>query len=246
MNPQLQNWQNFCQHQAGNWHGFWTTYNSETEVTKSIQCIRSLQVKENGNKIEHQNHYKYQDGKQETKTFGPYIKPKTRGLFLMQGFSWGSQKVESKTKFFFETGFRHQNRRASLGVVYNEDQELERITAISEHQDSWTQISVPALTAPEIGSGWQGPTLSITPDYIVSESVTTDWNRLEMLATNNSTWHLNDGISVSFPQHLESVAEFVLATDWLVDSKTLYRGIRFFARSGFTHFSLAVLKSNSQ
>ena len=57
--------------------------------------------------------------KQETKTFGPYIKPKTKALFLMQSFSWGSRKVESETKFFFETGFRHQNRRASLGLVYN-------------------------------------------------------------------------------------------------------------------------------
>ena len=123
---------------------------------------------------------------------------------------------------------------------------MEHITAISEHQDSWTQIPVPARPTPEICSDWQGQTRSITPDYMVSGSVTTDWNRLERLATNNSTWHLNDGISVSFPQHLESGEEFVLATDWLVDSKILYRGIRFFARSGFTHFSLAVFTSNSK
>ena len=135
MNPQLQNWQNFCQHQAGNWHGFWTRYNSEREETESFQCIRSLQVKENGDKIEHQNQYKYQDGMQETKTFGPYIKPLTKALFLMQGFSWGSQEIKSETKFFFETGFRYQNRRASLGVVYNENHELEKITVISEHQE---------------------------------------------------------------------------------------------------------------
>ena len=243
MNPQLQNWQNFCQHQAGNWHGFWTRYNSEREETESFQCIRSLQVKENGDKIEHQNQYKYQDGMQETKTFGPYIKPLTKALFLMQGFSWGSQEIKSETKFFFETGFRYQNRRASLGVVYNENHELEKITVISEHQDNWMQVPVSASPTPKICSGWQGHARSITPDYIVSSSVTINWNRLESLASNNATWHLNDGISVSFPRSIEFGEEFILATDWLVDSNVLYRGIRFFARSGFTHFSQAVFSN---
>ncbi len=100
MNPKLQNWHNFCQHHAGNWHGTWTTYSPTGKVIKFLKCIRSFQVKENGSKIEHQNHYIYADDKQETKTFGPDKKPTTRALFLDQSFSWGSQQVELEARFF--------------------------------------------------------------------------------------------------------------------------------------------------
>lgn len=240
MSPQLQNWQNFCQYHAGNWHGIWTRYSPSGEVIKSFQCIRSLQVKEDGNKIEHQNQYIYENGKQEIKTFGPYQEPNVKALFLNNSFSWGSRQIEAGTKFAFETGFRYQNRRASLGVLYNESQELEGITVIPEHLDSWTKTPSVPLQTQESCKGWQGQAQSITPDYIVSPSVAIEWKQLKELDTNNLTWHLNDGISVNFPQQIESGKDFVLATDWQVNSHILHRGIRFYDKSVFTHFSLQI------
>ena len=245
MNPQLQNWQNFCQYHAGNWHGTWTRYSPSGKVIEFFQCIRSFQLQENGRKIEHQNHYTYVDGKKETKTFGPYKKPITTALFLDHSFSWGSRQVELETRFFFETGFRYQDRRASLGVSYNERREIERITVISEHLESWAEISSLPPLAQEICQGWQGKAQNITPDYIVSSPVATSWKRLEDLEEDYLTLHLNDGISVSFPQQLEPRKEFFLATDWLINSRIMPRGLRYFDSSGFTHFTLEVFTSNT-
>ncbi len=245
MNPQLQNWQNFCEYHVGNWHGTWNKYSSSGKIIESFQCIRSFQVKEDGSQIKHQNHYTYNDGKKETKTFGPYNKPIMSCLFLDNSFSWGSQQVELEKSFGFETGFRYENRRVSLALIYNEHKKIERMTVISEYLDNLSEIQADNSLTQAICEGWTGTAKSMTPDYVVSSSVPTSWKGLEDLAENYLTWHLNDGLSVTGPRQLEPEKTFFLATDWLINSSILQRGIRFFAPSGFTHFTLEVFTNNS-
>ena len=84
-------------------------HSPDGEVTDSFQCIRSFHLNQEGNEINHQNHYIYADGKKETKTFGPYKKPDTRALFLDNSFSWGSILVLAESRFGFETGFRYED-----------------------------------------------------------------------------------------------------------------------------------------
>ncbi len=124
MNPQEQNWHNFCQHHEGDWHGTWTRYSPEGKNLESFQCIRSLKVSKDRREIYHQNHYIYAEDKKETKLFGPYQKQTTSALFLDKSFSWGSKQIESGANFFFETGFRYQNRRASLAAIYDRNAKL--------------------------------------------------------------------------------------------------------------------------
>ncbi|MGB7440757.1 MAG: DUF3598 family protein [Coleofasciculaceae cyanobacterium] len=52
MEPQLQNWENFCRvHACGDWHGTWTKYSPSGEVMESFRGIRSLYTSSNGSEI---------------------------------------------------------------------------------------------------------------------------------------------------------------------------------------------------
>lgn len=238
MELQLQNWENFCRYQAtGDWYGTWTRYSSEGEVIESLQCIRSLQANVDGSEINHQNHYTYADGKSETKTFGPYKKPHTRALFLDNSFSWGSTQVEAGSTFGFETGFRYEDKRATVGVMYNDSGHLQQITAISEHLASFAK-EPPHPPTHKFTGNWQGTRKTMTPDLIVSPPETTSWQRLEDFGKDYLTLRFLDGISLSCPRQLETGTDFFMAVDWLINAALLLRGIRHYGESGFTKFTL--------
>ncbi|MFB2895416.1 DUF3598 family protein [Aerosakkonemataceae cyanobacterium BLCC-F50] len=238
MDTQLQNWDNFCRyHATGDWHGTWTTYSPKGEVIKSFKGIRSLQASEDGSEINHHNYYTYADGKSESKTFGPYKQPNTIALFLDNSFSWGSTNVESGSNFGFETGFRYEDKRASVVVLYDGSGSLQRITIIPEHLASFAgEPSRPPVNG--LSGNWQGTLKTMTSDLIVSPLVATSWNRLEDLGEDYLTLHFPDGISLSCPQQLERGKKFFMAVDWLVNSTLLQRGIRHYELSGFTGFTL--------
>lgn len=238
MNTQLQNWDNFCRyHATGNWYGIWTRYSPEGEVIKSFKGIRSLQASEDGSEINHHNYYTYADGKSESKTFGPYKKPNTKALFLDNSFSWGSTNMEPGSNFGFETGFRYEDQRASVAVLYDGSGSLQTMTTIPEYLASFAgEPSRPPVNG--ISGNWQGTLKTITPDLIVSPPVATSWKRLEDLGENYLTLYFPDGISLSCPRQLEREKKFFMAIDWRVNSTLLQRGIRNYKSSGFTGFTL--------
>lgn len=240
MNPELQNWENFCKyHAVGDWYGTWKKYSPQGEVTDSFRCIRSMKANEDGSEIHHQNHYTYADGETETKNFGIYKKPATRSLFLDNSFSWGSPTVTAGEMFGFETGFRYENRRASVAVIYDTNGGLQHMTVIPEHLGSFSEesSSTPAM---QLGETWQGTIKTMTLDGIVSSPVTTTLKRLEELATDYLCFNFGEGISLSLPPQVESGKEFLIAVDWLVNPNKLQRGIRNYTRSGLTSFTLEI------
>ena len=89
MDLQDANWERFCRYHIGDWYGLWTPYTVDGVALTPRQCIRSFQLTADGRAITHQNHYRYADGRQETKTFGPYTPATTRGVFVEASFSWG-------------------------------------------------------------------------------------------------------------------------------------------------------------
>lgn len=237
MNAQIQNWDNFCRHHAGDWYGIWNRYSSEGEVIESFKCVRSFHASVDGSEVNHQNYYVYADGETETQTFGPYKKPTTRALFLDNSFSWGSTTVDLGSPFGFETGFRYEDRRASAAVVYDNSGKLQHIVIIPEHVASFAE-KPPNPQAFELNCSWLGTLIRMTPDWIVSPTVATSWTQLEDLGEDYLTIHYPDGVSVSCPRQLESGKEFFLVVDWLVNPTFLYRGIRHFDTFGFTSFTL--------
>ncbi len=239
---QLKNWDNFCRYHANNdWYGIWTEYTSDRQIVDSFQCIRSFHLNEDESEINHQNHYTYADGTQETKTFGPYKKPITKSLFLDNSFSWGSIKVESNSNFGFETGFRYEDRRISVVVMYDESGSLQKIIVIREHLATFPLL----MTQPtkEL-SRWQKISKTMTPDWIVSSPVVTFENPTEHLSPNYYNLNLFTDISITCPQKIEGGKEFFAAVDWLIEPNLLQRGIRQYNESGFTRFTLETLNTN--
>ncbi|OKH22827.1 hypothetical protein NIES593_11970 [Hydrococcus rivularis NIES-593] len=233
-----QNWENFCQHHAiGDWHGTWTIYSSEGKVVDFFKCIRSLHVSSDGKEITHQNHYFYTDNKTETKTFGPYNKNTARALFLDNSFSWGTTTLETDSSFFFETGFRYKNRRASIVATYNENGRLNKILTIPENLAHFIELTPHSLTELE-SNNWRGVLRSITPELITSPAEATQWKRLEDLREHHLTLHFPEGVSISCPPQIEWGKEHFFAVDWLATSALWYRGIRYFDSRGFRAFTL--------
>ena len=73
MDLQYAHWKRFCRYHVGDWYGLWTPYTVDGVALTPRQCIRSFQLTADGRAITHQHHYRYADGRQETKTFGPYM-----------------------------------------------------------------------------------------------------------------------------------------------------------------------------
>ncbi|BAZ50164.1 hypothetical protein NIES4103_27780 [Nostoc sp. NIES-4103] len=235
---QLQNWENFCNH-VGDWHGPWNVYNLEGELIRSHQCVRSFHLSDDGSEMSHQNYSTYSDGTSKLETYGPHKKPQIKSLHFHDSFSWGSQEVKTDSVFFFETGFKHQHRRRSAVVRYNENGTLD-ILIISEHLGERRNEAI--LPPANQFTGWQGIITKMTPDWIVSPAVSTEWIQLEDLNKNYLSLHLKDGVSISIPKHIESKTEFFLAAEWLVNPTLLLRGIRNFDTYGFVSFSLEIFK----
>lgn len=229
------NWDNFCHYQLGDWQGTWTFYSNEGEPLKSFQCIRSLRASSSTfEKVEHNNHY-FEDGKHhKTETFGPYIRPKMRGTYLNNSFSWGTKNLEDN--LFFETGFRHKNQRASLVAIYEQGL-LEQIITIVENLEEFAPFPALSLANP---SEFQGNSQSITPELVISDEIALNWNPLP----DNLMISFPDNISLACPKQLTPDLKFDLIVDWLATPTLLYRGIRSFNASIFKHFTLQTFTKN--
>lgn len=237
---QIDNWNRFAKNHHGDWYGTWFCYSPSAEVDEIFRCIRSFHLSKNKQVINHQNHYIYSDGREETKHFGPYPQPNVRSLFLNNSFSWGSSEVKAGESFFFETGFRFQTKRTSLGTVYSDDGNLEKTVAIAENLDNFAEV--PNFSPPEAIGHWKGKITRMTPDFKILPVAESIWKPLSDLNNNYLTLFLTNGISLHCPPQIMPEKEFVLAVDWLVHPNLLHRGIRHFDRTGFTTFTLEVFE----
>lgn len=222
---------------------------------ESFRGIRSLHTSSDGSEVYHHNHYFYADGLSKSETFRTKKKPKVLSLFLDKSFSWGSTKRESGlsgdkfgfmyldtwkwTPFFFETGFRHEDRKVSAGASYDEGGSLQSLIVITEHLGSFAAYpSVGAVN--ELWGESSGTIKKMTLDLMVSPPRATSWKRLEDLAENYVTLHCREGVSLSCPRQIESGKPFFGAVDWLVNPLELQRGRRHYDNSGLSSFTLEV------
>jgi hypothetical protein len=143
------NWERFCRYHVGDWYGFWIPYTLDGVALTPRQCIRSFQLTADGRAITHHNHYRDADGREETKTFGPYTPATTCGVFVEASFSWGSPTVVGESPFAFETGFRAAERRVSLVVRSDAHGVWQPLVVIMEHLGRFAErppvVEIPAL-----------------------------------------------------------------------------------------------------
>ncbi|NEO15355.1 MULTISPECIES: DUF3598 family protein [unclassified Moorena] len=241
MDRKLQNWKKFCRYYSGDLYGIWTRYSTTGDVIESWRCIRSFRPTADCREIHQQNHYTYASGNTETKTFGPYKQPITTGLFLDNGFSWGSTKVKSGSTFFSDICLRSENSRATAIAKYDESGSLKRFTVFPEHLGHFVNVAT-LPPAHQISSDWQGTVQTITPDWQISAPIVTSWQPLDDLPEDYLRLHFTNGISISCPAQVESGKAFFVAVDWLVNQTLLQRGTRHYDQSGFTSFTVEVFR----
>jgi hypothetical protein len=231
------NWERFCRYHVGDWYGLWTPYTLDGAALTPRQCIRSFQRTADGRAITHQNYYCYADGRQETKTFGPYTPATTRGVFVEASFSWGAPAVAAETPFAFETGFRAAERRVSLVVRSDAHGVWQPFVVITEHRGRFAERP-PAVVIPVLPRGCQGLRRTITPDLRVSPAEPIAWCGLEEVGEDRLMVRVPGGRAVSLPRRLAPGQPWVGIVEWAVEATTVHRGIRTYEATGFAQFSL--------
>jgi hypothetical protein len=237
MDLQDANWARFCRYHVGDWYGLWTPYTLDGAALAPRQCLRSFQRTADGRAITHHNHYRYADGRQETKTFGPYTPATTRGVFVEASFSWGSPAVDGATPFAFETGFRAAERRVSLVVRSDAHGLWEPFVVITERLGRFAERP-PAVEIPALPQGCRGLRRTITPDLRVSPAEPIAWCRLEEVAEDRLMMRVPGGLAVSLPRCLAPGQPWVGIVEWVVEATTVHRGIRTYDAAEFAQFSL--------
>jgi len=237
MDLQDANWERFCRYHVGDWYGLWTSYTVDGVALAPRQCIRSFQRTADGRAITHHNHYRSADGRQETKTFGPYTPATTRAVFVEASFSWGSPAVDGAIPFAFETGFRAAERRVSLVARRDAHGVWQPLVVITEHLGQWAERP-PAVVIPALPQAWQGLRRTITPDLRVSTAEPIAWRRLEEVGEDRLMVRVPGGLAVSLPRRFAPGQPWAGIVEWAVDATTVHRGIRTYEATGFVQFSL--------
>lgn len=215
MDLKEQNWKNFTTNHLRDWHGIWTRYSPEGEVTESFQSLRSFRSHPEETEITHTNYSVYADGRRLEQSWeynqlsnslsDGVFHPQTesmRGIFFESGHAaWVSTKLKTGSYFGVELFFKYEELRHSVGIVYDESGSLFRIANIREDATGfpsqyWSN-ELNQLSLRDLSGHWQGTAVTMTPDLKISAPVATHlhWGWKE-----HKTFFLPDGVSISCPK----------------------------------------------
>ena len=258
MNLQDKNWENLFGHittEGVAWHGIWTMYSLEKEVLNSFKAIRTFQANEDNTLITHTNKYTYSDGTESEKMWqiekqvcnqpDGVIHP---ALLSTRAVSFGEdknavvpKKLEAGKRFATELFFRYQDWRTSVVSVYAESGDLQRITVIHEHLNSFPNISAKAEIE-KLSGKWNGRKEYLNSDLQILTSA--ENQELVLKPTGkNKTISLPDSITVNLPEKLDIGEKFEIVAGKLVTQKEYKRLTAQYDDSGvFTRVIYEVFK----
>ena len=235
-----QNWENFLKIQAvGDWNGIWTRLAANGELVERFHGVRSYVVYPNREAVVQKNHYRYEDGSSESRTFGPYKQGELTTPFLDSAWTWGyTPKIERGQLYLFETCLKHERLGVSSGCKYLENGSLHHVTSVWETLDFFR--GEPKDIENTSSGNWKETMIyTITPDLIIATSNDCKWKPIDKLAQENLIVRFSNGVTVSLPETAAYDRESIIVTDWLVNPRLLKRGIRHYNKEGkFSHFSL--------
>ena len=256
MNPQEQNWQNFCANHLRDWHGVWTKYSPQGEVIESFQSLRSLRLNQEQTVSYQINRYTYPDGKIEEKKWQSNIEsrktkdglihpkhPWMRSLYFEEGAAiWVTKEIQVGMIFHkSELFFRHENLRLSVGTVYDENGNLQMFWNFREDSTGfpsqyWSR-EINLQPEQNLKKDWQSKAVTITSNLEFSSAIPTN---LQWPWQENKTFFLPDGISLSCPDRVLIGNPFTIIANWLVTSAHLQQLIVKYDEKG--SFSKATLE----
>jgi Domain of unknown function (DUF3598) len=259
MNVQDKNWE----HLFGDittsgvaWYGVWTVYSPEKEVLNSFKAVREFQANQEKKLITHTNKYSYSDGTVSEKTWqlekqicsqpDGVIHP---ALSSMRAVSFGegrnacvSKKMEAGKKFGTELFFRYQDWRTSVASIYSENGDLEKITIISEHLNSFLNRPSKAETE-NLQQKWSGQKKCMNSNLEISVSEENQELVLEPTTQKNKVVYFSDDITVNLPEKVYIGEEFEIISGKLVAENEYQRLTAQYDKLGaFTMLISEVLK----
>ncbi|MEH2064917.1 MAG: DUF3598 family protein [Nostoc sp.] len=224
-NLQEQHWEKlfaFLTTEGQSMYGIWTVYSPAKEIIKSSQGIRNLRPNADKTVITHTNHFPLPDGTTLEKQWEIHKEtcnqpdgllhpadPSKRALALVDygSSTWLPTKVESGRTFSVELFLKHQDWNTSIGSIYTENGDLEKILHLREHLNSFPD----SRTSEEITSisgTWIGTKESITSDLKVSEREEISEIILDPTNGKNETFYLPNSVVLNIPKKLPIGEEF--------------------------------------
>ncbi len=234
------NWEKFLEIQAiGDWNGIWTRRGANGELVERFNGVRSYVIYPDREGVVQKNHYRYEDGSSESRTFTPYKKERLVALILENAWTMQYQsKIEQGKTYFFEINFKYESLSVSGACKYLEDGSLNYVTSIWETLDSFR--GEPKNIEYTSFNNWKGTKIStITSDLTITISKDCPWKPIHELAPDNLVINFFNGLTVSLPATTVYDQEFLIVTDWLVNPNLIKRGIRYYhLGASFSHFSV--------
>lgn len=235
MDVQQQNWNNLCANHIKDWHGIWTRYSPQGEVTESFQSLRSFQFNQDHTEIFQTNRYLYPDGVKEQNwqfnresnslpdgLYHPQVQY-MRAFFFPQGAAaWATKKLESGSPFAIELFFMYEDLRHSVAIIYDQNHSLIRTVSIREDSrgfpSQYWSNELNLLPERNFKCCWQGTCTTMTSDLNVSQPTLT---QLQFPLAGHKTFFFPDGISLSCPPAIPVCTNFNIVGNWLVNSSNL-------------------------
>jgi len=247
MDPKEQNWKNLTAKHLRDWHGIWTRYDPQGEVTESFRGLRSISSDRAQTEIAHRNLYMYPEGNTKEESweynqgenslpdglFHP-ARSTRRGFFLASGHAaWVTTKLKTDSYFGAELFFRYEDLRHSVGIVYDEQGNLLRTANIREDAagfpSQYWSTELQQLPDRNLSDNWQGTSVTITPDLNISDPVP---SKLHWNWEGHHAFFLPDGVSISCPDRVIVGTPFILAANWLVTPSDMHELILKYDESG--------------
>lgn len=219
-NIQEKHWQKlfgFLTTEPTSMYGVWSVYSPEKEVLKSSQGIRTLVANADFTIITHINQFPSPDNsipdrqwqiEKETCNLPDGLlhpaDPSKRALALTDygASAWVPKQLESGRSFSVELFLKHEDWNSSIGSIYAENGNLEKILHLREHLGSFPEIH----TAPEIthlSGNWIGIKESISADLKLSASEEISELILDPTKGKNKTFFLPDSVVVNIPEKVQ-------------------------------------------
>lgn len=236
----VQNWKAFWNFHLGNWHGRWTRYQPNGELSETFLSSRSFHSDHEKKNISQINQYFYTDGQHGEKRWSysledhckenGFMHPASdymRGLAFQDGSAaWLVPEAIPEQYFPMELFLANKDIRFSVGMLYGLNGELQRTACIREmrlglNHSIWSD-AVELIPAWYVGNKWRGITQIIAADLARSRIQDALYMETQF---DNKEYFFPDNIILRCPAKLTLNQQFTIDAIWL-ESRNKLKTIR--------------------
>ncbi|AFY31672.1 DUF3598 family protein [Calothrix sp. PCC 7507] len=212
-------------------YGVWTVYSPAQEIIKSSQGIRTLQANADKTVITHTNQFpsadrttlekQWQIAKATCNLPDGLLHPadpskRAFALFNYGATAWVPQKLELGRGFSVELFLKSPDGNTSIGSIYAENGDLEKILYLRESLSSFPDILPLGTEVTTLPGNWIGSQVSITPDLKITDAEVITEFVLDPTLGKNKSFFLPDSVVVNIPDRVKLGDAFDIVAGKLV------------------------------